>query len=446
MNTKMQKTILYGKRVLSVLLFLACMLLLNQGFRYLLIDDTNSYTRIALHEMYEQENIDILFLGSSHCYRSIDPSIIDDAWGVNTFNGGTSSQLPKASYYLLKEVGRNHQLSKVYMEVYYDLMWTNQDYRSATGIYIISDYMKPSLNRLQFIWDTGGRDYIAHGLILGRRNWEKLLDFSYMRENLRKKNTAAYRNYQYLLSDNEDYMGKGFVYSSDYIEKGAFAAKEPFAPIAASAISEENQIYLDKIISYCQEHDIDLIFYSAPLPDFRLTGCGNYDSYIKQMQIFLKDKNVSYYDFNLCRGDILSLDELCYMDDNHLNGKGARLFSAFFADFFSQDTAKEDMFWESYWQKQQHEQNTIFGVICEQHKENDGTISAHITPVGNTDTPVYFTVCKRQINEDEYTEYRPCSEERDFSLPDGETGYFHIYVSLDPEGRQVINDATFLYE
>lgn len=446
MNTKMSKGILYAKRIISALFFIICMLLMNEGFRFLLIDDAESYTRITLHEMYEQDNIDILFLGSSHSYRSIDTSVLDNAWGANTFNAGTSSQQPVASYYLLKEIGRENQLSHVYMEVYYDLMWSNEDYRSPTAAYIISDYMKPSVNRFQFLWNTGGRDYLAHGLILGRRNWENLLDFSYIRENLQKKNTDAYRNYQYLSFDNENYAGKGFVYSEEQVQSGTFAAKEPFSPISACAISEENQIYLNKIISYCQEHSIELVFYSAPVPNFRLAGCGNYDSYIEQMELFLEGKNVPYYDFNLCRHDSLPLNDLYYKDNHHLNGEGARLFSSVFADVFSQSADQEDIFWESYAQKLQYEQKTVWGVICEQLKEEDGTINVHITPVKNLDTPIYYTVYKREINEEDYIECRPCSEEADFVLPAGESGYFHIYVSPDPEGTEILNDATFFYE
>lgn len=40
---------------------------------YLLMDDSQSYTRLTMHELYERadagEEIDTLFLGSSHCYR-----------------------------------------------------------------------------------------------------------------------------------------------------------------------------------------------------------------------------------------------------------------------------------------------------------------------------------------------------------------------------------------
>ena len=42
---------------------------------FLLVDDVHSYSRVMLQELYRDAgNIDTLFLGSSHCYRSVDPA------------------------------------------------------------------------------------------------------------------------------------------------------------------------------------------------------------------------------------------------------------------------------------------------------------------------------------------------------------------------------------
>ena len=46
--------------VAAVIAFCFLFLLCGKFFRYILVDDTSSYTRITFHEMYEQDNIDIL--------------------------------------------------------------------------------------------------------------------------------------------------------------------------------------------------------------------------------------------------------------------------------------------------------------------------------------------------------------------------------------------------
>ena len=64
---------------------------------FLLVDDIHSYSRVMLQELYaDAGNIDTLFLGSSHCYRSVDPAQVDAALGTHSFNAGSSQQLPTA--------------------------------------------------------------------------------------------------------------------------------------------------------------------------------------------------------------------------------------------------------------------------------------------------------------------------------------------------------------
>ena len=58
---------------------------------FILVDDVHSYTRIMLEELYNcPENIDTLFLGPSHCYKSVDPAIFTEVTGEKAFNAGTS--------------------------------------------------------------------------------------------------------------------------------------------------------------------------------------------------------------------------------------------------------------------------------------------------------------------------------------------------------------------
>ncbi len=58
---------------------------------FLLVDDVHSYSRVMLQELYRDAgNIDTLFLGSSHCYRSVDPAAVDAALTPQSFNAGSS--------------------------------------------------------------------------------------------------------------------------------------------------------------------------------------------------------------------------------------------------------------------------------------------------------------------------------------------------------------------
>ncbi len=434
----------YLKRTAFVVVFIVLFWAVNETARFLVVDDTKSYTRVTLEEMYEQKEIDVLFLGSSHCYRAINPAVLDDIWETNTFNLGSSSQRTDGSYYLLKEAGKSREIKKVYMEVFCDVVGQNESYQSPNAMYIISDYMKPSFNRMEYLWKSGGEDYLVHGLVLSRRNWENLFDPIYIKDILRKKINRDYLNYEYVTNEDEYYAGKGFVYSQKAAESDFLSSASHFAPISEEAISVKSQEYLNKIISYCQSRGIEIVFYSAPMPDFRLIDIGNYDSYIMQMKDFLKGKNVTYYDFNLCRPEFLDLDGTDFQDDQHLNGKGANAFTAAFAGVMSEKDP-EKAFYDSYEQKLKESPAKAYGLICE-CTETAGDVSTYtITPIVNKLDKIYYAISKREENDADYHMLRDYEEDRYFTLPANENGYIYVYMTFKKEGKTPVHEAKFNY-
>ena len=92
------------RKLSAVLLFAALTLAVLAAANFLLVVDVHSYSRAMLQELYaDAGKIDTLFLGSAHCYRSVDPNAVDAALGTYSFNAGSSQQLPDGSYYMLRE-------------------------------------------------------------------------------------------------------------------------------------------------------------------------------------------------------------------------------------------------------------------------------------------------------------------------------------------------------
>ena len=186
-------------------------MVLNKCMNYILVDDTYSYTRIMLHEMYTQEqNIDTLFLGSSHCYRTFDTSITDGYLG-NTFNAGSSSQALDGSYALLVEAGKRNNLKRVFLEMYHEIVVGEYKERTElTSTYIISDYLRPSFNKYQYILNASTREYWINSLFPARRNWKNIFNKDIIANNIRSKKSEPYINYGYVNHGNEYYAGKGY--------------------------------------------------------------------------------------------------------------------------------------------------------------------------------------------------------------------------------------------
>ena len=335
----------FTKGIIFILVFILC----GMGFRYLLIDDTQSYTRLMMHEFYNQKNIDILFVGSSHCYASLDPSITDEIFGMNTFNAGSSLQAQDASFALIREAAERYQVKQIYMEMYY-LMMDNDEYKDReqmTGTYIISDYMRPSLNKLRFLLQASSPAYYVNSFLPARRNWEKLLHPSEMAETLRKKAAATYRDYQPI----GGYRVKGFVANSGDIPGGLLLDNAGFDSIHPENASADWLRTIRLIIEWCEKKGIQLTLFSAPMTLFQTAGLGNYDDYIGLVRSMTEGTSVRYVDFNLCREEIFDQTPDLFSDAGHLNEKGAERFSRLFAEYFTGKIAEEELFYGSMVEK-----------------------------------------------------------------------------------------------
>lgn len=357
--------------LLFCLMFIGC----GKFFRYILIDDTASYTRIAFHEMYEQENIDILFVGSSHCYRSFIPEIFDEKLGKNTFNGGSSSQTLDGSYMVIKEATRYNDIEHIYLELYYEVAVDKHETRTEmTRTYIISDYLRPSLDKLQYLTNASTKDYYPNSFILARRNWTKLFDEEYVRNLLLKKKSNAYKNYEYtyVTGESEWYGGKGYVANKEIVENWNYFSPDGWGNINIDDVSEDWFHYLEAIIAFCDKKGISLTLISVPMPDYLLAGAGNYDAYVELVQSVIEGTNVKYYDFNLCKEQYFPNKSSFFKDTNHMNCYGAEIFSFMLANLINGEISEDALFYDSYAEKLENLKPTVFGISYHDDKNENG--------------------------------------------------------------------------
>ena len=68
-----------------------------------------------LLEINKHQNVDVLFLGSSHAYRGFDTRIFKES-GIASFNLGSSSQAPVQSLLLLKNTSTTYNLRKLFLK------------------------------------------------------------------------------------------------------------------------------------------------------------------------------------------------------------------------------------------------------------------------------------------------------------------------------------------
>ena len=81
------------------------------------IQGAYGHTYSRLSEVDTIQNIDLLFLGSSHAYRGFDNRYFERV-GITSFNLGSSSQSSVQSNYLLKRYLKQLNPKQVIIEVY----------------------------------------------------------------------------------------------------------------------------------------------------------------------------------------------------------------------------------------------------------------------------------------------------------------------------------------
>lgn len=341
------------KTICSIL----CAAVLFIGFgkilHYILVDDTSSYTRLTMHELYHAEsNIDVLFVGSSHVYQSLNPEITDKIFQRNTFNAGSSSQGMDGSLAMIKETLAYHNVKEIYLEIFFKIATaeSNKERTQLTQTYIISDYMKPSVRKLQYLLQASSKDYYITGLIPFRRNWEKCFDLNFIYSLIKKKQTDDYINYRWTKNkdDKTYYVTKGFVANDAVItEEEINTTKNKTEIIEMASISDDWKNALQDIITLCKKEKIKLTLFTAPMPEFYLATQKNYSTFSEFINDIANRSELPYYDFNLCKPEYFSTqDHSLFYDYQHLNTKGAAEFSIIFSKFFTNKLSKQDLFYD----------------------------------------------------------------------------------------------------
>lgn len=117
-------------------------------------------------------------------------------------------------------------------------------------LFIMADYMKPSLDKYAFLFRTLDKESLDKGLFVARRKWKSLFDYEELSRVLTIKASDEYKEYSYELvqHESEGYAGEGYWAKAD----GEFA-EEGFPNTSVENLSEEWKETLIGIFNYCKK-------------------------------------------------------------------------------------------------------------------------------------------------------------------------------------------------
>lgn len=204
--------------------------LINLGVQFLnyIYQEPDYASRIMWKSFYAQDDIDTIFLGSSHVYCDVDVYVVDEVMNCKSFDMATSSQRIQESYYNLIEANQNYDIKNVYVELYYaESTDKDGDYKTVNAMknsWKNTDYMKKGFAWLEGVWKMNDSEHLLDALMPFVRYRAYLFDWDYISERISIKNSDDYKNYKYHYDFQEngfyeiDLNRKGFWYSTRVID------------------------------------------------------------------------------------------------------------------------------------------------------------------------------------------------------------------------------------
>ena len=332
------------------IIFIIIFILINNFLIFTLCPQGN-YSRNTIREMYsEKENFDVVFAGSSYAIKGINPYIMDEELGVNTFDYSFSAQIYIGTYYSLKELFKYHKPKMIVLNTDLESYTRKKEYEMAYIPTVL--YMKPSFNKVEFYLNSAAQD----GSYLDRLFLWPAYHVKSLKEvisNIKGKLDPKYINYpkQDQLDEYKDkkdgYIGKGFVKVDESNPKNVLNDNTlgKMTPKATDLnnIQENNVEYFKKIVDLCNENNTELVLLHTPLPTYRILNEKNYFEFDKEISRIASENGVDYYNYNLIKPEWFKSKTEYFQDYAHLNSLGSEVFSKSFAEFLKLRSSGEDM-------------------------------------------------------------------------------------------------------
>ena len=251
-----------------------------------------------IHSFYgiEKNTIDVVSVGSSHSYHSIQPNLLWGKYGISSYVMSSQGQSVPCSYYLIKEIFK-YQTPKVVMLETYCL--------KNTGLYANEGFLRQ----------------VVDGMRFGETKVELLNDFfpDYTwKEKLSYYIPFLLYHARWSELKDEDFSKNAWMKGGILNFKQVPQTETPF-PEEARPLPKNSKEYLDKIVEFCEEKGTQLVLYAAPFacPPAAERALG----VSLTVEKYAEEKGIPFLFFQKTRE--LNIDLATdYYDEQHLNSYG----------------------------------------------------------------------------------------------------------------------------
>jgi len=331
------------KRSLQILIFSAALL---AGIKYLeqvfesphhLINTANGF-----RELSDENNVDILFLGSSHMFASINPYVIDKNTRSISFNLGTDGLRLQFTSIMLEEALKTTKPKLVVVEVFRGSVSKIETEVSKgfqlRGLDFVSNFSLNKFDRVKENFLFSEYPGVYSRLLRNHSSWSEK-DFL----NLN-------REFQINLNKNLYYSGYfgARIRLSDELRNqySGFRLKERKIDTTFNFLKPIYLNELERLVQLSRVHGFELLLMTAP--DLRASEVNNY--LYTQLSAFADENELNYLNLSSNeKFDELDISFDDFKDASHLNLNGGEKVSQYLSEYINEnyslsDRSNEDVF------------------------------------------------------------------------------------------------------
>lgn len=447
MSEKKEKWIKLAKRAAFVLLTGIAAALIYYGLDYIVSDDTSSLSRVTIHDFYEEEPVDILFIGTSHTLFSLDAQMLTEELDQSVFDLSVVGPDFVKMYYLLNEALRTKEIKRVFVEM--SISRLGIEGKNETGTYLITDYIKGLRNRAELIFSKLDENNYVNGVFRLRRNLVTIPTLTTIRETLSRKSQDAYTKYLGWGS----YRGRG-EWTRQVYRFDNTIDKDSVDEIDVGDIRDDEWEYLMRIMDLCEKKNVDLTLYAMPYTDPYVVQYEAYETLNEMVRKEAEKRSAAFLDMNLVRKDIMSFTAEDYKDYEHLNLEPGKVVTEFLADYIRDPDG--DWYYDSL--SDRFDDGKVYGIgfdktfvsdqgsydLLENAKGTVREVSVQIIPLSVSGERADIRISDGNYGQqdDEWVtvqDYEPVKEEGAFSyftIPYDDSRYHQYRVSLFAPGTE----------
>lgn len=336
----MSKVIKPGVRILCFFLVLYFLLRGLAVFSTEFFKAYRQHNRALWQEVYHtDENYEYLFVGSSQVYNGVNPFIFQEETGLVTCDLTSSQQELWDAYYMIREAMKYHDVKYVTMNIAYSKY--NQESVSRRGSRSTFDYLRPSVNKAQFVQKTMGHPAVLDPAYAVAEEQDSILEGipskSQHRRMLKRENwTELYQGI------TESHAGKGYVEGKG-MREGAIVVSPEQWRWNENSLSSDRISGLRAIIEMCQKEGVEVNLVGVPLHPAYVMNSQSYQAAFDYFTAMAAGYGIPFWDFNMVKGEHLTLDPVDDFEDTlHLNVNGATAFTEAFSAFWQENEAGVD--------------------------------------------------------------------------------------------------------